>query len=105
MQSKIENRKSEISSYRPIGRIVLRRIGDDAVLVPVSGTVVQSNHLYPLNETGAFIWEHLNRQESPREIAAAVSRNFEVTEEEADTDCRAFIAQLEHEGLVEPVAK
>ncbi len=89
--------------YRPVGRIVLRRIGDDAVLVPVSGTAVESNHLYPLNETGAFIWERLTRQETVADIAAAVSRTFAVDKVEAETDCRLFIEQLEQERLVERV--
>ncbi len=88
-------------SYRPIGRIVLRRIGDDQLLVPVSGDTARSNCLYPVNDTGAFIWESLTRGKSLPETALEVSRAFEVAPEQAETDCREFVEELIKEGLLE----
>ena len=38
---------------------VLRQIGDDYIIVPVGKSVLSFNGMITVNETGAFLWEHL----------------------------------------------
>jgi hypothetical protein len=40
--------------------IVTRKTGSEYVLVPVANNIADMNSVYTLNETGAFIWEHIN---------------------------------------------
>lgn len=96
--------KTQNPAFQPAGRVVLRHIGDEHLLIPVSGTAAQSNRIYPLNETGAAIWEGLARGKRIKEIAKDISRTFNVTPEQAETDCRAFVKELIKEALLEPAA-
>lgn len=81
--------------------MVLRRIGEVHLLVPISGEAARSNHIYPLNPTGAFVWERLAAGKTLSETAREVSRAFEVTEEQAEADCREYAGLLVEEGLLE----
>ena len=88
-------------TYRIPGRVVLRRIGEDRLLVPVSGGAARENCVFPINETGAFIWESLTKGRPLDETAASVAAEFAVAPEEARADCREFAARLLAQGLIE----
>ena len=83
---------------------VLRRIGVDRLLVPVSGGVAQENCVFPLNETGVFIWERLSQGVSLDETAQAVAGAFDVAADAAHADCREFAGDLVAQQLLEEVS-
>lgn len=83
---------------------MLRRIGADRLLVPVSGGVAQENCVFPLNETGAFIWERLSRGTPVEETAQAMAAAFEVSPAAAQADCREYADQLVAQHLLEEVS-
>lgn len=83
------------------GRVVLRRIGADRLLVPVSGDVARENSVFPVNETGEFIWESLTKGHALEETAAAVAATFAVGLEDARADCREFAERLLAQRLLE----
>ncbi len=87
--------------YRMRGRVVLRRIGEDRLLVPVSGDAAQASCVFPLNETGVFIWESLTTGQSLENTARAVARTFEVSPEEALADCEEYAKELLTQHLLE----
>lgn len=91
------------ATYRMKGRVVLRRIGEDRLLVPVSGGVAQENCVFPINETGEFIWNCLVQGKTLDEMAAALAAEFAVAPEEARSDCREFADDLLARGLIEAV--
>ncbi len=93
-----------VTIYRPKGRVVLRRIGEDRLLVPVSGDVAREPCVFPVNETGEFIWARLREGRTVEETAAALSDAFEVAESEALEDVRDFAQALVAHGLVEEVS-
>ena len=88
-------------TYRIPGRVVLRRIGEDRLLVPVSGGVARENCVFPINETGAFIWESLTKGRPLDETAASVAAEFAVSPEDALSDCREFAERLLAQRLIE----
>lgn len=90
--------------FRPVGRCVLRRIGQDRLLVPVSGAIARTNAVFPLNETAAFIWEQVVEGKSVDQIAQVITTRFEVTLEQALEDTRSCLAMLVTEGLLEEVS-
>ena len=94
----------ESTTYRMNGRVVLRRIGEDRLLVPVSGEVARENCVFPINETGEFMWERLAKGMPPEEVAQALARTFAVDSETARTDCRGFVAALLEQRLLERAA-
>ena len=89
------------TTYRMKGRVVLRRIGEDRLLVPVSGDAARENCVFPINETGEFIWEGLAKGRTLDETAAAVAAEFAVAPDAARADCREFAARLRAQGLIE----
>ena len=92
------------STYRMKGRVVLRRIGADRLLVPVSGNAAQENCVFPLNETGEFVWERLSRGRPLAEIAGELAGTFMVSSEAALADCRQYAGELVAQQLLEEVA-
>lgn len=90
--------------FRMKGRVVLRHIGTDHLLVPVSGGVAQEHCVFPLNETGVFAWERLSQGLSLGATAQALAGEFEVELDAAQADCREYAAQLVAQRLLEEVS-
>ena len=80
---------------RPNPQVVSRVVAGEAVLLtPAQGKV------RVLNEVGAAIWELLDGQRSIRQIAAALSEQFDVTPQTAEADALHFLADLAERGIV-----
>jgi hypothetical protein len=82
-------------------RVVSRRIGDETVLVPVSGERGDLENLFRLNPVAASIWEWMETPQRLPELVGRVVAEFEVDRERAETDARAFLADLAEADLVE----
>ena len=80
--------------HRPVGRVVVRRIGPDRLLVPVSGLAAQGNAVFPINETGEFLWSRLARGVTPEQAATELAAEFAVEPTAALADAVEFAAQL-----------
>ena len=91
--------------YRMKGRVVLRRIGADRLLVPVAGLAARKNCVFPLNNTGVFIWERLSAGQPLGAVAQALTEAFEVSKEEALFDCQKYAGDLVAQQLLEGAAK
>ena len=89
------------TTYRTCGKVVLRRIGEDRMLVPVSGGAARENCVFPINETGEFIWTGLTQGRTLDETAAALANEFAVAPEEAKADVREFAEKLLAQRLLE----
>ncbi len=87
--------------YRMIGKVVLRRIGEDRLLVPVLGAVAREGCVFPVNATGEFIWTGLAKGQTLEETAAAVAAEFAVAPDAARADCREFADKLVAQRLLE----
>lgn len=87
--------------YQMRGRVVLRRVGQDRLLVPVSALPEHHNRIYPVNESGELIWQSLAGGGTLAEAAAAVTTTFQVEREAALQDCEAFAKELCGAGLLE----
>jgi hypothetical protein len=87
--------------FKVSGRMVLRRIGEDRLLVPITGDLARANAVFPLNETGAVIWECISAGKTLEDASREVSRRFMVDDEAAMGDCVDFVKRLEEKGLIE----
>ena len=86
------------------GLVVLRLIGQDHLLVPVSGGAARENCVFPLNASGVFIWEQLSIGRSLAEVARDLAAAYAVTPEQALADCREYAGELMAQQLLEEVA-
>ncbi|MGE5421580.1 MAG: PqqD family protein [Chloroflexota bacterium] len=82
-----------ILSHSP--SIVTRKTGSEYVLVPLSDNIADMNSVYTLNETGAFLWEQIDGRRTVGEIVAALTAEYETSDEEAEADVMEFIGKLD----------
>lgn len=78
--------------------IAWRVIEDEALLVEP-----RSQLIYPLNATGARIWELLDGERSIQDICAVIEEEFEADKIVIGQDVSAFIGDLVGKGLAEEV--
>ena len=93
------------TTYRPAGRVVTRRIGEDNLLVPISGGSPGENAVFPVNDTGLFAWERLSTGKTIEETARDMSEVFDVETEAARTDCAELVQTLTEQKLLEVVTQ
>ncbi len=80
--------------------VVTRKIGEELVLVPVSGERGDLEVIFRLDQVGAFIWERLAEETTSEELTASIVENFDVTAERAGQDLAAFLADLKEAHLL-----
>lgn len=76
------------------GEYMLRDIAGENVVVPVGETVLNSNILAVLNESGKFLWELLTEGKTEDEIIKAVCDEYEADEETVKADLAEFVEYL-----------
>lgn len=89
--------------YRTRPSVVLRRIGDQHMLVPVSRSLSHDIYVWVLNDTGALIWSLIGDGTDMEELASKVGRMLARPCQGLRNDVRAFVTALASEGLVEPL--
>ena len=80
---------------------MLRRFGEDILLVPVGPRVGELNGLISLNQTGAYVWEALDGTRTLDDVARGVVEHFEVGLEQARRDVTEFCESLVEIGAIE----
>ena len=83
----------QLNDIKP--RFVTRTVGDELVIVPLSGNVAQMNRLFTLNETGKFIWENSEKCTDIKSLVVLLTENFDVQPDAALTDVEAFLEKME----------
>jgi len=83
-----------VLSHSP--HIVTRKTGNEYVLVPVANNIADMNSVYTLNETGAFIWEHLDGKRNVEEIINALIEEYNIDKETATADLLEFADNLKN---------
>ncbi len=73
---------------------VTREVGNELVLVPLTGNVAQMSELFTMNETGKFIWENINEDITIDELAEKMVETFEVSPEIARRDISGFLEKM-----------
>ncbi len=80
---------------------VVRNVGGENVGVPVGETGRTFHGMIKLNETGNFLWQFFSKSHTEEEAVAALLAEYEVEEEIARTDVKAFVDLLVKNGLAE----
>lgn len=76
------------------GKYILREVAGEIVAISVGETVLNSNVLIVLNETGKFFWELLTKDMTEEEIIGAVCEEYEVDRETVLSDLNDFVNYL-----------
>jgi hypothetical protein len=81
--------------------LVLRRIGDEYIIIVPDKGQVDLTEVYTLNETSAWIWEQLkNESFTIEQITDLIQQRYDVDRERAMNDVHAFVDVLIQGGLI-----
>ena len=80
---------------------ILKKIAGSFVVVPVRSRAVDFSCVIKLTETGAFLWELLEKGADREELIAALLKEYEVDEATASADVDRFIGRLKEADLLE----
>lgn len=78
---------------------ILRKIAGQTVVLPTGGDL-DLNMMITLNETGAFLWEHLQEETDEAALVQAVLAEYEVTAEVAAKAVAVFVEKLKKNNFL-----
>lgn len=81
-------------------RFVTREVGNELVIVPLTGNVAKMNALFTLNETGKFIWESISDVQNMDQLVACMVDEFDIDMDTARNDIEIFLTRLEQTLVV-----
>ena len=74
---------------------LLRRLGDEYMVVAIGEASKNFNGMIRMNETGAFYWKELEQGTTEDDLVAKTMERFtDVTEETARQDVQAFLEAI-----------
>ncbi len=80
---------------------LLRKISDSYIVVPVGDAVVDFSGMVNLNESGAFLFEKLQKGADEDDLVEALLGEYDVTEEIARADVKRFISKVKEADILE----
>ncbi len=80
---------------------LLRKISDSYVVVPVGQAVVDFSGMVNLNESGAMLFEMLQKGCEEDDLVNAVLSEYDIDEATARADVKRFVAKVEGAGILE----
>lgn len=81
---------------------IFRKVVNEMVLVPIKQDVAQLEHIFTLNEVGAFVWDMLSKSSTIEELQQAVLEEFDVEPAIAQQDLQAFLDELDSFEALKP---
>lgn len=77
---------------------VLREIAGEHISIPVGETAQKLHGMLNLSESGLLLWNTLQEERTEEELVEALLVEYEV--DRATADVRAFIGQMEKDGML-----
>ena len=86
---------------RPKEGFLLRELDGTAIVVATGAALGEFSGLITLNATGTFLWKRLEQGATEEELVAALLGEYEIGEEIARRDVKAFLDRAMTAGLLE----
>ena len=80
--------------------LMARNIAGETLIVPIRNSVGDLNSIYTLNEVGALVWQMIDGQTRVEQIVGAISREYDVTVDEAAGDVVELLDSMAEAGLI-----
>lgn len=64
---------------------------------------VNAGQYYGLNNVATAVWNHLETEKTVRELAQALTAEFDISVEECQKELLEFLPELKEKGLIEVV--
>lgn len=79
---------------------MLRKVGGQYVVVALGEASRSFNGIIRLNDTGKFLWEQLSADSTEEQLCAALLAEYDVTEQQAQSDVSDFTETLKKAALL-----
>lgn len=79
---------------------LLRRVADSVVVVPVGAATAAFPGMITLNDTGAYLWELLEQEQTVETLTVAMTDRYDVEQDLARKDVEAFVGRLIPTGAI-----
>lgn len=83
------------------GEFMLRQVAKTWVVLPLGQTTLDLNGMLTLNETGALLWKTLAGGGDREAMTAALTGEYKVSAQQAQTDVDRFLGKLADAGVLE----
>lgn len=80
---------------------ILRKVADSYIVVPVNQLTLDFNGIINLNESGAFLFELLQKGATREELIEKMLDEYEVSKEIAEKDIDKFIEMVKSADVLE----
>ena len=80
---------------------VLRQVADTWVVMPLGQMSLDFNGMLTLNETGALLWQVLEKGGDVEALTNALTAEYDVSAENARRDVEVFLTKLQNAGCLQ----
>ena len=80
---------------------LLREVAGSYIVVATGALTKSFGGIIKLNETGSFLWKHMQEHTDKDALAEALTKEYDVTRELAESDVSAFVKTLLDAGVIE----
>lgn len=80
---------------------ILKNVAGDYLVFPSGKSIVDFKIMLTLNETGAWIWNKLEKGINREDLIKEFAENNQIDESLAQEDIEIFVSQLKEENLLE----
>lgn len=80
--------------------LMARNIAGETLIVPIRNSVGDLNSIYTLNEVGARVWQLIDGRTNAHEIVGTISREYDVTADDAARDVVELLDSMQEAGLI-----
>ena len=81
--------------------LVLRQVADTWTVLPLGKDIINFDGMLTLNDTGAMLWQVLETGADKEELVKALTKEYDVSEQQALTDIEEFIDKLNLAGCLQ----
>lgn len=79
---------------------IIRKIGDETLLIPMSQIGYDTQRLYTLNEVSSDIWNFIEKPHTLEEIVQFLLKSYDAKEKEICKEVDVFLKNLESLELI-----
>ena len=80
---------------------ILRQVMDIYVVMGIGSEAYVPNQIMSVNETGAFLWELLEKGAEKQDLVDNLTKEYDVDMQTAEKDVDAFLGRLREKALIE----
>lgn len=80
--------------YTKSDTVVVKEVGDECIIVPLSNNVADMDSVFTLNETGTFFWNLIDGQRTLKDIVDIVTSEYDVDKAVVEEDLATFIDEM-----------